>query len=225
MPGLLFIWSVAVVIEVTLTFDNGPEPEVTPLVLEVLARRKISATFFVLGRKLATPEGRKIAERAHAEGHWLGNHTWSHTTPLGLLDDPRAPEREIGRTQSELGVLAHPQRYFRPFGQGGQLDRRLLNPPAVDFLVAGGFTCVLWNAVPRDWEDPDGWVERALDQVRARTWSLLVLHDLPTGAMRHLDRFIEAVTAEGQFRQDFPADCIPILGGRIVRPLADYVST
>jgi peptidoglycan/xylan/chitin deacetylase (PgdA/CDA1 family) len=212
------------VIEVTLTFDNGPEPEVTPLVLDVLARRKISATFFVLGRKLATLEGRKLAERAHAEGHWLGNHTWSHTRPFGMTRDPKAPEAEIGRTQTELGPLAHPRRYFRPFGEGGRLDRRLLSPAAVDFLVGGGFTCVLWNAVPRDWEDPDGWIERALDQVRARTWSLLVLHDLPTGAMRHLDRFIEAVTAEGRFRQDFPADCVPILDGRIVRPLEDFVT-
>jgi hypothetical protein len=45
---------------------------------------------------------------------------------------------------------------FRPFGGGGTLDSGLLNRKAVDYLCAGGFTCVLWNCVPRDWEDPMG---------------------------------------------------------------------
>jgi peptidoglycan/xylan/chitin deacetylase (PgdA/CDA1 family) len=55
--------------DVTLTFDNGPEPAVTPRVLDVLAQADIKATFFVLGSKLAEPERRAIAKRAHAEGH------------------------------------------------------------------------------------------------------------------------------------------------------------
>jgi peptidoglycan/xylan/chitin deacetylase (PgdA/CDA1 family) len=165
-----------------------------------------------------------LAERAHAEGHWIGNHTWSHRTPLGVTSDPDAPEREIGRTQEELGALSDPHRYFRPFGAGGHLDARLLGRAAVDFLTRGGFTCVLWNAIPRDWEDPDGWVDRALEQVRSSAWTLIVLHDLPTGAMRHLDRFVDAVrTQGGRFRQEFPPDCVPILDGRIVRPLDQYV--
>ena len=69
--------------EVTLTFDNGPEPEVTPAVLEVLRRRGLRASFFVLGHKLADPARRALAERAHAEGHWIGNHTFTHAVPLG----------------------------------------------------------------------------------------------------------------------------------------------
>jgi peptidoglycan/xylan/chitin deacetylase (PgdA/CDA1 family) len=211
---------------VTLTFDNGPEPAVTPCVLETLARHQIRATFFVLGRKLATREGRALAERAHDEGHWIGNHTWSHVTPLGLVDDPAAAEREIGRTQRELGALVHAHRYFRPFGEGGRLGRHLLSPAAVDFLVRGRFTCVLWNAIPRDWEDADGWVERALGQIRAQSWSLVVLHDLPTGAMKHLDRFIESARGAGaQFRQDFPADCTPIVDGNVVGPIKNYVQS
>ncbi len=67
-------------------------------------------------------------------------------------------------------------------------------------------TCVLWNAVPRDWEDPRGWAEVALAQCLAQPWTLLVLHDLPTGAMGRLDIFIERVLDHGgRFRQDFPA--------------------
>jgi peptidoglycan/xylan/chitin deacetylase (PgdA/CDA1 family) len=211
--------------DLTLSFDNGPEPGVTDAVLDTLARHDLRATFFVLGRKLATAHGRKLAERAHAEGHWLGNHTFSHTTPLGRIADLQIVEREIADTQSALGELAHPQRYFRPFGGGGNLDERLLNRAALNVLQRERFTCVLWNAIPRDWTDPDGWVERALAQSAAQPWTLMVLHDLPTGAMRHLDRFLTEAKSQGaRFRQDFPPDCVPILDGRIVAPIDHLLS-
>lgn len=211
------------VADLTLTFDNGPEPEVTPAVLGVLRRRSIRSTFFVVGSKIAGPEGRKLAERAFAEGHWIGNHTWTHSLPLGYRE-PDAMEDEIGRTQEAIGDLAHPHKLFRPFGGGGRLHEGLLNRAAVDFLVRGRFTCVLWNAIPRDWDDPDGWVERALTQCQAQPWVLMVLHDLPTGAMRHLDRFLDRVSEHGiNLRQDFPPDCVPIVEGRIVLPVDRYV--
>jgi peptidoglycan/xylan/chitin deacetylase (PgdA/CDA1 family) len=206
--------------DLTLSFDNGPEPGVTDAVLDTLARHDLRATFFVLGRKLATAQGRKLAERARAEGHWIGNHTFSHTTPLGRIADPQIIEHEIADTQSALGELAHPQRYFRPFGGGGNLDERLLNRAALKVLQRERFTCVLWSAIPRDWADPGGWVERALAQSAAQPWTLMVLHDLPTGAMRHLDRFLTEAKSQGaRFRQDFPPDCMPILEGRIVAPI------
>jgi peptidoglycan/xylan/chitin deacetylase (PgdA/CDA1 family) len=211
--------------DVTLSFDNGPEPEVTPAVLEILARAGTPSTFFVLGKKLADPERRKLAQRALAEGHWIGNHTYTHSVPFGINPDPGACEKEIASTQVLVGELAHPDRLFRPFGGGGNLNRQLLSSRAVDFLSGGGYSCVLWNAVPRDWEDVDGWVERALEQCAAQSWSLVVLHDLPTGAMRHLERFIErAREGGGRFRQDFPPQCVPIRRGRIVLPLEDYVA-
>ncbi len=212
--------------DLTLSFHNGPEPDATPAVLDVLARRGVRATFFVIGEKLAQPARRKLAERAHAEGHWIGNHSYTHARPLGLRTEPNIAEREIGRTQELLGALAHPKKYFRPFGGGGHLDRRLLNPSVVDYLQRGGFTCVLWNAIPRDWDDPDGWVARALEQCRATAWTLMVLHDLPTGAMRHLERFLGQVAAAGgRMRQDFPPACMPIVEGMAVAPLDAYVST
>lgn len=211
--------------DLTLTFDNGPDPDVTPDVLDILARRGIKTTFFVIGEKLARAEGRMLASRAHAEGHWIGNHSWTHSIPLGERREPDIAEREIGRTQKAICNLAHAHRYFRPFGGGGNLDRRLLNPAVVKFLEAGKYSCVLWNSIPRDWDDPLGWVERALGQCRAQPWTLMVLHDLPTGAMRHLDRFLDKVgNAGGRLRQDFPADCMPIVDGIVVRPIEDYVA-
>ena len=212
--------------DLTLTFDNGPDAETTPQVLSTLARRGIRTTFFVIGQRLATPEGRKLAERAHAEGHAIGNHTWSHTIPLGLVREEGRAADEIRRTQDAIGGLAHPAKLFRPMGGGGNLDGRLLNEEARDVLEAGGFTCVLWNAIPRDWNDKEGWVARALAQIQQQPWTLMVLHDIPGAAASQLERFLEeAQTMGARFRQDFPPACVPILGGRAVLPLGPSVAT
>lgn len=211
--------------DVTLSFDNGPELEVTPLVLDALSRAGIKSTFFVLGKKMADPQKRKLAERAFAEGHWIGDHTYTHSVPFGINPDPDACEKEIGRTQALVGDLAHVDRLFRPFGGGGNLNTQLLSRSTVDYLTRGKYTCVLWNSVPRDWVDPEGWVERALEQCAAQPWSLVVLHDLPMGASRHLERFIERVRERGgRFRQDLPPSCVPIRKGEIVLPLEAYVA-
>ncbi len=207
---------------VTLTFDNGPEPDATPLVLDVLRRHRLRATFFVLGQKLATH--RALAERAQAEGHWIGNHTWSHTRPLGDAPDSAA-EEEISRTQALIGDLGHPDRLFRPQGGGGALGRHLLSASALRLLQDGLYTCVLWNAVPGDFRDPDGWVDRALVQCAGPGPTTLVLHDLPNGAMRHLDRFISRLRERGtRFAQDFPEECLLLRRGVPTRPLADFVT-
>jgi peptidoglycan-N-acetylglucosamine deacetylase len=215
-----------VIRDVTLSFDNGPTPGVTEPVLDALRRHGIRATFFVLGKKIVEPSLKLLARQAHDEGHWIGNHTYSHGLPLGQrADDRAAPENEIGETQSLLGALAHPSRFFRPNGGGGVLGPHLLSRDAADFLERGQFTCVLWNAIPRDWDDPAGWVETALAQCRALPWSLVVLHDLPTGAMARLDAFITRACAEGaRFRQEFPPDCLPMIEGKPAPGLDAFIA-
>ncbi|MET7246249.1 polysaccharide deacetylase family protein [Methylobacterium sp. EM32] len=209
--------------QITLSFDNGPDPDVTPQVLEILRRHGIRTTFFVLGDKLR--ERRYLCERAHDEGHAIGNHTYNHLVPLGMSRAAGTATFEIDRTQELIGDLSHERRFFRPFGGGGLLDKRLLNPEAVDVLVRGGFTCVLWNAIPEDWAQPDGWVERALEQCFSQPEALIVLHDIATGAMNQLDRFLNLARDRGaRFTQDFPASCVPIESGRILRPIDAYLT-
>jgi peptidoglycan/xylan/chitin deacetylase (PgdA/CDA1 family) len=209
---------------VTLTFDNGPDPRVTPRVLEVLARRGVEATFFVLGRALCDPRCRAIAERAHAEGHWIGNHTFSHAVPFGVNAAAGAAELEVGATQRLIGRLAHPDRLFRPFGGGGRLDGQLLSRVLVDYLMQGAYSCVLWNSVPRDWQQPEDWVETALDQVAALDWAALVVHDVLPGNDVQVDRLLGRLADEGhELVQEPPPACVPIRRGELVGSLRDYL--
>ncbi|MBE3604668.1 polysaccharide deacetylase family protein [bacterium] len=211
--------------KVTLSFDNGPEPEVTPRVLEIMSERRLLTTFFVIGEKLADSSRRRLAEAAHDAGHWIGNHSLTHSVPLGERRERGAAAIEIGRAQEALGPLSRPERLFRPFGGGGRLDRCLLSRDAVDYLTAGRYTCVLWNCVPHDWDDPDGWVDRALKEIATRPWSLVVLHDLPTGAIRHLERFLDRLdAAQIEVVQEFPPECVPIREGAVVLPIGAYVA-
>jgi peptidoglycan-N-acetylglucosamine deacetylase len=209
--------------KVTLTFDNGPEPEVTPEVLECLARHKIRATFFVMGRKAATPDGAALIRRALAQAHWIGNHTFTHSAPLGRVA-PETALREFDQAEHTLAWIDQPRRLFRPPGSG-ELGHHLLQPVIVDKLIAGSYTCVLWNSAPGDWHDPDGWVDRAVADCRSRDWTLMALHDKPNGAMRHLDDFLSRLENEGfQFIQEFPPDCMPIVGGKVELPLEPYLT-
>jgi hypothetical protein len=127
---------------------------------------------------------------------------------------------EIEATQALLGPLGA-ERLFRPSGEGGDLEPGLLSPRVIDTLVDGGYTCVLWNAVPGDWKDP-GWVETALRQVAERDWTLLVLHDDAGGAAARLEEFLDR--APLRFRQDFPRACVPIRRGVIERPLDGLIA-
>jgi peptidoglycan/xylan/chitin deacetylase (PgdA/CDA1 family) len=208
---------------ITLTFDNGPDPDVTPHVLKTLKRAQVLATFFVLGHKLR--DRRALAEQAHDEGHWIGNHTYNHLVPLGLSAERHVAASEIARTQDLMGDLVHERHLFRPFGGGGNLDQRLLNREALDFLIDGRYTCVLWNAIPEDWAHPTTWVDRALELCFAQDETLLVLHDLPTGAMQLLERFIETARDRGAvFRQEFPSECVPLVRGELVLPIEPYLT-
>jgi peptidoglycan/xylan/chitin deacetylase (PgdA/CDA1 family) len=202
---------------VTLTFDNGPDPTgTTTRVLDILKDRGVSASFFVTGAQLAAPGARSLAKRARREGHWIGNHTFSHSVMFGDSDDPGLPDREIGATQQLIGDLAGPERFFRPYGAGGLLGPRLLSAAAVDHLVAGGYSLVLWNCVPRDWEPGEGWVDRCLDDVTSRDWTLVVLHDLPEGGAKLLPRLLDRLEAmEAELVQSFPDSCLPIRRGHV----------
>lgn len=127
--------------ELALTFDDGPNAEWTPRLLEILAEWNVRGTFFLLGHRVAAQ--RELVRRIAAAGHTIGNHSWSHCN-LSRAGAARI-RKELRQTSEELQQLTGaPVRFFRPpFGA-----RR----PAV-FRIARemGLEPVLWNAMTSDW--------------------------------------------------------------------------
>jgi peptidoglycan/xylan/chitin deacetylase (PgdA/CDA1 family) len=141
-----------------------------------------------------------------ARGPSRRNHTYHLGEPLGLLD-PEASRAEIARTRALLDGFVT-ERLFRALGD------HLLNPAARDLLIAERFTVVLWNVVPRDWERPHTWVDVALEDCRLTDHAVIVLHDVPGGAMAQLPSFLDRAMEQGaQFSSDFPPSCVVLERG------------
>jgi peptidoglycan/xylan/chitin deacetylase (PgdA/CDA1 family) len=206
---------------ITLTIDNGPHPTETPDVLSVLAEREVPAYFFIVGAAAAKPGGLDILDQIAAGGHVIGNHTWSHRIPFGDNPDPNAVAEEVERTADLLKPWTADPPLFRPFGGGGRLDPCLFSPALIDHLVTNGYTCALWNNVPRDWEDPDGWVNTALTTAGSQAWSVVVVHDYLVGAAPGVSQFIDRARKLGhEFTGELAETCTPIVAGAVKADLA-----
>ena len=203
--------------KLTLTFDNGPDAVATPQVLDILKERGLAAIFFPVGERLEAPENLALMHRAANEGHRIGNHTYSHPRPFGALSTEQAIW-EIDRTDALLGDLCEPDRMFRPSAGGGVQQPGVLNPGIVDHLCKTKHTLVMWNSVCEDWKRGDGsWVDIALEDISRRESSLLVLHDIASGAMKHLPRFLDRVMATGiETTTKLPSDEVPIKNGAMI---------
>ena len=152
---------------VALTFDDGPNPETTPHVLDALAALEVTATFFLLGRHVDRwPD---IAARVAREGHTVGNHGWHHRKLH--VRPPGAVREDIARgAQSIVQATGVVPRLFRaPHG--------FRNPWVVPIARSLGERVVGWTLGVWDSARPgaDVIVRRALDGVRPG--SIVLLHD------------------------------------------------
>jgi peptidoglycan/xylan/chitin deacetylase (PgdA/CDA1 family) len=79
--------------------------------------------------------------------------------------------------------------------------------------------------VPRDWEDPDGWVDTALAQVAQHAWSVVVVHDVLRGNAPRIGEFIDRARAQGhEFVAEIAPECLPIVGGELLGDLRGYTN-
>ena len=219
--------------KLALTFDNGPNPGITDKVLDVLADFGVPATFFLVGTTFNQPGARALAERAFSDGHRIGNHSYSHGIPLGLREDADEAVAEIEDLFALLGDLAGDDLLFRPNGRG-KLGDHMLSGAALDCLIRRRASIVLWNSVPRDRlavvDRPNVWVQDAQQAVIAQDWTLMVLHDRPSGfsdpaPMDYLADFLRwALDCKVTFTRDFPPDCTPLLRGEAGADLFRYVT-
>jgi peptidoglycan/xylan/chitin deacetylase (PgdA/CDA1 family) len=152
---------------VALTLDDGPDPKYTPLVLELARKHHLALTFFVTGEHVRLhPE---LARRIAAEGHVIGNHTWSHNIMLGLSEGEDAAEIEACGAEIEK-VCAYRPRLFRP--PKGKLDDNVTRAAA-----SLGYTIVLWSVAVEhhDEKTPEGMAHRVLERVQPG--SIILAHD------------------------------------------------
>lgn len=154
---------------VALSFDDGPDAEVTPEVLDILKSDGARATFFTIGRHLEShPE---IAARIVAEGHELGNHSYDHSALLNLARAP-AMQAEIlrgaGAVQRITGKTSPPL-YRPPVG--------LKNPPLAKVAGRLGLKVVAWSLHSRDtlYRNPQAVAKRVLSRVRPG--DIILMHD------------------------------------------------
>lgn len=125
---------------VALTFDDGPHPEQTPRLLDLLGELQIPATFFVVGsRAMAHPH---LVQRMVREGHTVANHTWFHYEPARL--SPLALAAEVRETRSLLADLTgRTTSLFRP-------PKGELTWAKIRTLWSLGQTIAMWNVDPKD---------------------------------------------------------------------------
>ena len=126
---------------VAITFDDGPHPKYTEMILDILAKYDAKATFFVIGKNLE--QYGRITRRAAEEGHEIGNHTYTHAA-LSPLDRAQL-EREILDSEGLIAeCIGKSPTLFRPPGGGTSL--------LVEQIVSGGGDkIILWDVDTRDW--------------------------------------------------------------------------
>jgi peptidoglycan-N-acetylglucosamine deacetylase len=177
---------------VALTFDDGPDPVDTPKLLDILRDKNVKATFFVIGKR--ADQHPEIVRRAWAEGHLIGNHTWSHRHLFCFLT-PSQLRTEIERgTESVLRICGFRPRLFRsPVG----LRHPLLRP----YLKDAGLEYISWTIRTRDTfaTDSGALAQRILKQ--AAGGDIILLHDhLPGGTqvmLEALPRVIDGLRKRG----------------------------
>ncbi|MET9960744.1 polysaccharide deacetylase family protein [Streptomyces sp. NPDC006326] len=127
-----------------LTFDDGPDPRYTPAILDTLSRHGVRAMFFVCG-EMAT-ENRDLLRRMSAEGHVIGNHTWTHPL-IPRLSRP-ALASEITRTSDVVQeTVGEPPQWFRaPYGAW--------NRAAFEIGAELGMEPLAWTVDSLDWTEP-----------------------------------------------------------------------
>jgi peptidoglycan/xylan/chitin deacetylase (PgdA/CDA1 family) len=152
---------------VALTFDDGPDPRYTPRILALLARARMPATFFMVGRQAAAHP--RLVRRVAQAGQQVGGHTWNHRR-LDRLP-PASVAAEVDCTDRLLARLAdRPVRLVRP--PDGAYDRRV-----VDLAAAQGLELILWTADSRDWTRPG--IHRIVATVarQLRPGAIVLFHD------------------------------------------------
>lgn len=169
---------------IALTFDDGPNPINTPKVLDLLAERKIKASFFVLGSR--AQQYPKITKRIVAEGHAIGNHSWDHPVLTKLK---RADlEHQILDTEKVLTeIIGFSPHLFRPpYGA--------FNQTVID---TAKLPVILWSIDSLDWKDGKAADIKKEILKHLGTGKIILLHDIHKTTVEALPNILDTLTKDG----------------------------
>jgi peptidoglycan/xylan/chitin deacetylase (PgdA/CDA1 family) len=159
---------------IALTFDDGPNPDVTPRLLDLLDRHHARATFFLIGRHARACEA--LVLEIASRGHSIGNHTDTHPNLIWMA--PMQIEAELLRCGEAIeSVTGHPLHWMRPpYGfRGPQLHTQVRK--------TGHLGVMMWSAMSRDWRPQPS--ERMIQRLRrVRDRDIVLLHDGDHRALR-----------------------------------------
>jgi peptidoglycan/xylan/chitin deacetylase (PgdA/CDA1 family) len=155
---------------VALTFDDGPHPDYTPPLLELLARHQVQASFFLLGSLVErSPE---LVKEMHRQGHWLGIHGYEHRS-FPLLSESEL-KVSLLKTQEAIaqasGLSLHQIQDVRP-------PNGLFTPRILGQLKRDRYRPVMWSIVPEDWVNPGHDLVLNRIEQQLHNGALIVLHD------------------------------------------------
>ncbi len=173
---------------IALTFDDGPSEKLTPRLLDLLAQHHIHATFFVIGENAAAhPE---ILQRAAAEGHEIGNHSWSHPNFAKMSDE--AVRSQVKRTEDAItsATGARPTLLRPPYGSLTARQKRWLH----DEL---GYEIILWDVDPLDWKKPGPNVVASRILKETRPGSIVLSHDIHEQTIEAMPRTLRELEEKG----------------------------
>lgn len=174
--------------QIALTFDDGPHPQNTPMLLDILAQYRAKATFYVIGQNVRRyPE---IARRIVAEGHEIGNHTWTH--PVLSQHGDGSVLREIDRTQEVIWqtVGAVPVTMRPPYGSFTPRQMRMLH-------AQRNLPTVIWSVDTNDWRRPGSAVVADRMVRGAQPGAVILAHDIHGPTIRSIPAALQGIIARG----------------------------
>ena len=173
---------------VAMTFDDGPHPRHTPALLDILRARNIRATFYVIGRLVQRyPD---IARRMVAEGHELGNHTWTHPFLSQLADT--SVLRELDRTAEAIFAATGqvPVTLRPPYGAITARQSRMIHD-------SRNLPTVMWSVDPRDWQRPGSSVVANRIVGGAGNGAIILAHDIHGPTVAAMPAALDGLTERG----------------------------